>query len=98
MTLYDKIKAQRVSPYVQPKRGRPALVLSDAEKIARYEKRKKIKLKSQRQYRMLAFHKAEAARFDQAVDFISKDIGIKLTKSEGLKFILDAWSKTVSIQ
>ena len=72
MTLYDKIKAQRVSPDVQPKKGRPALVLSDAEKIARYEKQKEIKLKSQRQYRMMAIHKAEAAQFDQAIAFISE--------------------------
>ena len=47
---------------------------------------------------MMAIHKSEAAQLDLAIDFISKDIGIKLTKSEGLKFILDAWSKSVPTQ
>ena len=98
MTLYDRMKAQRSSEAVKSKLGRPALVLSDAEKIARYEKTKETKLKSQRLYRMMAIHKSEAAQLDLAIDFISKVIGIKLTKSEGLKFILDAWSKSVPTQ
>ena len=41
---------------------------------------------------MISLHKEQADQLDNAIDFISNELGIKLTKSQGLKYLLAQWS------
>ena len=72
--------------------GRPTMHLTDAEKIERFDKQQKIKAKHRAAYRMISLHKEQADQLDNAIDFISNELGIKLTKSQGLKYLLAQWS------
>jgi len=72
--------------------GRPPTRLTDAEKIERFDKQHKNKAKHRAAYRMISIQKEEADQLDDAIACISNELGIKLTKTQGLKYLLNQWS------
>jgi len=73
--------------------GRPPLNLTDAEKIERFDNAKKTKLSQRNKVVNVTISRENATQLDDAISWVSNDLGINLTKSQGLRYILDGWTK-----
>ena len=78
--------------------GRPPLHLTDAEKIERFDNAKKTNTKSRSKVVNITINKENATQLSDAISLLSNDLGIKLTKSQGLRYILDSWTKQCAIK
>ena len=78
--------------------GRPPLHLTDAEKIERFDNAKKTKLSQRNRVVNITISKENATQLSDAVSLLSNDLGIKLTKSQGLRYILDSWTKQCAVK
>lgn len=77
--------------------GRPRLHLTDAQKIERFDNAKKTHIKSRSKVVNITINKENATQLDDAISLLSNDLGIKLTKSQGIGYILDSWTKQCAI-
>ena len=75
------------------KRGRPRAVMTDAEKLAKFnadaQKKRESAMKSRRNIQNVTLDASTVAHFDKYIDEVSKELGIRLTKSQALTYLLN---------
>jgi hypothetical protein len=77
----------------KPMRGRPRAVMTDAEKLAKFnadaQKKRESAIKSRRSIQNVTLDVSTIANFDKYIDEVSKELGIRLTKSQALTYLLN---------
>jgi len=75
------------------KRGRPIQILTDAEKLAKFdhdtEKKRQSARNSKRNQQNVTLEVTAVAQFDAYIDQTSEALGIRLTKSQALTYLLN---------
>tara|TARA_R110000737_G_C14572745_1_gene484324 strand:- start:752 stop:1018 length:267 start_codon:yes stop_codon:yes gene_type:complete len=75
------------------KRGRPRAVMTDKEKLAKYDataqKGREASIKHRRSIQNVTLEASSVALFDAYIDEVSKELGIRLTKSQALTYLLN---------
>tara|TARA_R110000851_G_scaffold297188_1_gene452426 strand:+ start:324 stop:596 length:273 start_codon:yes stop_codon:yes gene_type:complete len=76
-----------------PVRGRPRAVMTDAEKLAKFDadaqKKREASIKQKRNMQNVTLDASAVALFDAYIDKVSKALGIRLTKSQALTYLLN---------
>ena len=76
-----------------PVRGRPRAVMTDAEKLAKFnadaQKKRESSMRSKRSQQNVTLDVSAVALFDAYIDKVSKALGIRLTKSQALTYLLN---------
>ena len=84
----------------KPVRGRPRAVMTDAEKLAKFnadaQKKRESSMRSKRSQQNVTLDVSAVAHFDEYIDEVSKELGIRLTKSQALTYLLNQIKKSKS--
>tara|TARA_R110000796_G_C14394788_1_gene416859 strand:- start:38 stop:256 length:219 start_codon:yes stop_codon:yes gene_type:complete len=71
--------------------------MTDAEKLAKFnadaQKKRESAMKSRRSQQNVTLDVSSVAYFDKYIDEVSKELGIKLTKSQALTYLLNQIKK-----
>ena len=80
-----------------PVRGRPRAVMTDAEKLAKFDadaqKKREASIKQKRNMQNVTLDASAVVLFDAYIDKVSKALGIRLTKSQALTYLLNQVNK-----